>query len=61
MDKEQLKQTLEYIKGGATLERIAKKYKMNLRTFHRKLKPFKKEIKLARNYYQMVVERMFNS
>jgi hypothetical protein len=31
MDKEQLKQTLEYIKGGATLERIAKKYKMNLK------------------------------
>lgn len=61
MDKQQLKEILEYTRKGATLELIAKHYGISTRTLSRKLKDYKEDLKVARSYYQTWLERMFNS
>lgn len=60
MKDKELKEILNYIKKGATLDLIAKHYGISLRTLSRKLKPHKEELKMARNYYQSYVEGLFN-
>ncbi len=59
MPKQQLKEILNFIKKGATLEMIAKHYGISLRTLSRKLKPYKQDLKIARSYYQSFIEGMF--
>lgn len=59
MNPKQLKEILDYTKKGATLEMIAKHYGISTRTLSRKLKDYKEDLKIARNYYQSFVEGMF--
>lgn len=60
MDKQQLKEILEYTRKGATLEMIAKHYGISTRTLSRKLKDYKEDLKIARAYYKTVVSNMFS-
>ena len=55
----ELNEILGYIKKGATMDMIAKKYGISTRTLSRKLEPYKKEIGIEREYYKMWLERMF--
>lgn len=48
-----------WTKKGITLEMIAKHYKISTRTLSRKLKPYKKDLKIWRNYYQSYLEGLF--
>lgn len=60
MPKQQIDEILEYTKKGATLEMIAKHYGISTRTLSRKLKDYKQDLKLARNYYQAFLEALFS-
>lgn len=59
MTKSELKEILNYIKKGATLDLIAKKQGISLRTLSRRLKPYKSEVEEARAIYKQVVINIF--
>lgn len=60
LEKKQLNEILNFIRKGATMDMIAKHYGISLRTLSRKLKDYKKEIKMAREYYKSVVSNIFS-
>jgi len=60
MPKTQIEEILDFTKKGATLEMIAKHYKISTRTLSRKLKDYKKEMEIARSFYQSFLEGIFN-
>jgi len=61
MPKTQIEEILDFTKKGATLEMIAKHYKISTRTLSRKLKDYKKEMEIARSFYQSFLEGIFKA
>ncbi len=59
MKPKELKEILNFIKQGATLDRIAKHYNISTRTLQRKLKDYKEDVKIARSYYETFLDNLF--
>jgi transposase-like protein len=59
MKPKELKETLNYIKQGATLDRIAKHYDISTRTLQRKLRNYKEDVKIARASYEAWLDTIF--
>lgn len=60
LKQKELNEILNFIKKGATMEMIAKHYGISPRTLSRKLKDYKKDLKIAREYYKSVVSNIFS-
>ena len=59
LKQKELKEILNFIKKGATMDMIAKHYGISTRTLSRKLKDYKKDVRIARAYYQSFIEELF--
>lgn len=60
LKQKELNEILSFIKKGATMDMIAKHYGISTRTLSRKLKDYKKDLKIAREYYKTVVANIFS-